>query len=122
MVESASGNDRLSLLDEYKGYNQIPLAEEDQEHTAFYAPRGLYCYTKMPFGLKNAGATYHRMGFVIGNHGTSFFTILSVYEFENMYPKISIARVWEINAFSLYLKVNPKITRATNPSCAYKAV
>ncbi|XP_026439180.1 uncharacterized protein LOC113337811 [Papaver somniferum] len=33
MVESASGNGRLSLMDGYKGYNQIPLAEEGQEHT-----------------------------------------------------------------------------------------
>ncbi|XP_026377592.1 uncharacterized protein LOC113271883 [Papaver somniferum] len=38
MVESASGNGRISLLDGYKGYNQIPLAEEDQEHTAFSHP------------------------------------------------------------------------------------
>lgn len=60
MVESTSRNGRVSMLDGYKGYNQIPLDEEDQEHIAFFAPRGLYCYTKIPFGLKNAGATYQR--------------------------------------------------------------
>ncbi|KAM1483216.1 hypothetical protein ACFXTO_035429 [Malus domestica] len=40
------------------GYNQIHMAVEDQEKTAFITERGLYCYTVMPFGLKNAGSTY----------------------------------------------------------------
>ncbi|GJY60527.1 reverse transcriptase domain-containing protein [Tanacetum coccineum] len=38
-----------------------PMAEEDEEKTAFYTDQGTYCYTKMPFGLKNTGATYQRL-------------------------------------------------------------
>ena len=33
----------------------------DQEHTNFVTNMRLYCYVVMPFGLKNAGATYQRL-------------------------------------------------------------
>ena len=48
----------LSFLDCYFGYHQISLAKEDEEKAAFITPFGAFCYTSMPFGLKNAGATY----------------------------------------------------------------
>uniref|UniRef100_A0A2N9EMQ6 Uncharacterized protein n=1 Tax=Fagus sylvatica TaxID=28930 RepID=A0A2N9EMQ6_FAGSY len=41
-----------------KSYNQIVMDENDQEKTSFITSRGLFCYKVMPFGLKNAGATY----------------------------------------------------------------
>jgi hypothetical protein len=52
---------RLSFLDAYSGYNQIKLKKEDEEKTAFITPYDIFCYQVMPFGLKNAGATYQRM-------------------------------------------------------------
>ncbi|PON39603.1 hypothetical protein PanWU01x14_303830 [Parasponia andersonii] len=66
MVNVTARFDKISFLDAYSRYNQIPLYEEDQIllyeedqiHTAFIIKRGLYCYKRMPFGLKNAEATY----------------------------------------------------------------
>jgi hypothetical protein len=48
-------------MDAYSGYNQIPIAEEDKMKTAFMTESGNYYYNVMPFGLRNAGATYQRM-------------------------------------------------------------
>nr|GEV90286.1 reverse transcriptase domain-containing protein [Tanacetum cinerariifolium] len=60
-VESLCGYPFKCFLDTYKGYLQIQLAEPDAEKTTFYTGQGVYCYTKMPFGLKNAAATYQRL-------------------------------------------------------------
>ena len=42
------------------GYNQIRMALEDREQTAFVTMWGTFCYKVMPFVLKNAGATYQK--------------------------------------------------------------
>jgi hypothetical protein len=61
LVDSTSGYESLSFMDAFSGYNQILMHPEDREKTAFITDRGLYCYKVMPFGLKNAGATYQRL-------------------------------------------------------------
>ncbi|XP_073131434.1 uncharacterized protein [Henckelia pumila] len=61
LVYSTAGCELLTFLDAYQGYNQIGLAPEDQEKTSFITDRGIYCYDVMPFGLKNAEATYQRL-------------------------------------------------------------
>ncbi|KAL2232303.1 UNVERIFIED_CONTAM: Retrovirus-related Pol polyprotein from transposon 17.6 [Sesamum indicum] len=61
LVGSTSGCEMLSFLDAYQGYNQILLVPEDQEKISFVTDQGIFCYNVMPFGLKNAGATYQRL-------------------------------------------------------------
>jgi hypothetical protein len=60
IIDSTIGCERLSFLDAYYGYRQKRLKVKDEENTMFITPHGVYCYTMMPFGLKNAGATYQR--------------------------------------------------------------
>ena len=61
LVDATIGHPRMSFLDAFQGYHQIPLALEDQEKTAFVTPIENYHYKVMPFGLKNAGSTYQGM-------------------------------------------------------------
>ena len=61
LVESTAGNELLTFMDAFSGYNQIMMHPDDREKTAFITDRGIYCYKVMPFGLKNAGATYQRL-------------------------------------------------------------
>ncbi|XP_016648948.1 PREDICTED: uncharacterized protein LOC107880917 [Prunus mume] len=61
LVDATAGHVLLSFMDAYSGYNQICMHPKDQAHTSFITDRGLYCYKVMPFGLKNAKATYQRL-------------------------------------------------------------
>ncbi|XP_024016328.1 uncharacterized protein LOC112089807 [Eutrema salsugineum] len=61
LVEATAGNELLSFMDAFFGYNQILMHPQDQEKTSFITDHDIYCYKVMPFGLKNAGATYQRL-------------------------------------------------------------
>jgi len=69
IVDSIAGCETLSFLDAYSGYHQIKMKESDHLAISFITPFGMYCYVTMPFGLRNAGATYQRcMLHVFGKH------------------------------------------------------
>ncbi|XP_075494850.1 uncharacterized protein LOC142532435 [Primulina tabacum] len=61
LVDSTSCFELLSFMDAYQGYHRIPMAREDQDKASFITSGGTFCYVVMPFGLKNAGATYQRL-------------------------------------------------------------
>ena len=61
IVDATAGHELLSFMDAFSGYNQISMDPKDQEKTSFITAQGTYCYRVMPFGLKNAGATYQRL-------------------------------------------------------------
>ena len=54
------GSEVFSFMDGFYGYNQIQIKPEDQHKIAFIFPRGTFLYKKMPFGLKNVGATFQQ--------------------------------------------------------------
>jgi hypothetical protein len=60
-VNKAARCKRFSPLDCFSGYHRIWLNKEDKEKTSFTTPFGIYCYTRMPKGIKNAGSTFTRM-------------------------------------------------------------
>ena len=58
LVDNIIKNSLFSFMDGFSGYNQIRMALEDREKTTFVTIWGTFCYKVMPFGLKNAGASY----------------------------------------------------------------
>jgi hypothetical protein len=60
IVDSTTSCELLSFLDAYSSYHQISLVIDNEEKIAFITPFGIFCYTKMAFGLKNRGATYKK--------------------------------------------------------------
>ena len=65
LVDSIADHSMLSFMDGFLGYNQILMALEDMEKTTFITQWGTYYYKVMPFGLKNAGATYQRVATIL---------------------------------------------------------
>ncbi|XP_043705563.1 uncharacterized protein LOC122655434 [Telopea speciosissima] len=61
LIDATAGHEMISFMDAYSGYNQIRMYEPDILKTSFIAGRDTYCYIRMPFGLKNAGASYQRL-------------------------------------------------------------
>jgi len=61
LVDGAFGEEIVSFLDAYTGYNHIQMYRPDISKTTFTTDTANYCYKVMPFGLKNVGATYQRL-------------------------------------------------------------
>ena len=60
LVDNTTKHSLFSFMDGFSGYNLIKMALEDMENTTFLTMWGTFCYKVMPFGLKNARATYQK--------------------------------------------------------------
>jgi hypothetical protein len=60
ILDECAGREVFYFMDGFLGYNQIQIKLEDQHKTAIICPWGTFAYWKMPFGLKNVGATFQR--------------------------------------------------------------
>ena len=57
----AAGCTNFSKIDLKKGYNQVPMNAADIPKTAITTPFGLFEFTRMTFGMRNAGNTFQRL-------------------------------------------------------------
>eukprot|EP00253_Pinus_taeda_P012145 PITA_12145 len=60
IIDECTGCEISSFMDGFSGHNQINIYPQDQSETTFICPWGTFAYRKLPFGLKNAGATFQR--------------------------------------------------------------
>ena len=60
IIDDCAGCEIFSFMDGFSGYNQIDILLQDQHKTTFICPWRTFAYRKLPFGLKNAGATFQR--------------------------------------------------------------
>ena len=72
-----AGSKYFTTLDLASGYHQIAMDPKDQDKTAFTTPFGLFEYTRMPFGLTGAPATFQRL--MNGVMSDFLFNFLLVY-------------------------------------------
>ncbi|GJV82845.1 reverse transcriptase domain-containing protein [Tanacetum coccineum] len=111
-IESVVGFWYKCFLDAYKGYHQVQMAQDDEEKTTFYTDRDTYCYTKMPFGLKNAGATYQRLVDTafqsqIGRNLEAYVDEMVIKSNDKKILIADIAKTFD-NLWKINMKLNPK--------------
>ena len=69
LFASLSGGKNFSKVDLVSAYQQIVLDEESREYTTINTPKGLYQYTRLPFGVESAPAIFQR----------TFYKVLNMY-------------------------------------------
>jgi len=95
LVDNSSSYKLLSFMDAYSGYNQIPMAEEDKQKMTFMTESGNYYFNVMPFGLRNAGATYQRM-------------------MDNVYDKKLLGDILEVYMDDMIVRAQQEVDHATH--------
>ena len=64
IIDNCAGSVIFSFMDGFSGYNQIEILPTNQHKTIFIFPWGTFSYKKLPFGLKNARASFqHAMSY-----------------------------------------------------------
>jgi hypothetical protein len=124
--DSTASCSLLCFLNCYSGYHQIPLKVEDQIRTSFITPFGAFCYTTMPFGLKNAGATYQRgiqrcLYSQLGRSGEAYVDDVVVKTQEEEGLILDLAETFD-NLRKFKMKLNPEKCTFGVPSENYSGI
>ena len=116
IIDATADHELLSFMDAFSGYNQISMDPDDQEQSSFVTGQGTYCYRVMPFGLKNAGATYQRLVNKMFQKqiGTTMEVFIDDMLVKSTTAELHIAHLSEV--FQILRKYNMKLNPA---KCAF---
>ena len=115
IVDATAGYELLSFMDAFSGYNQISMDPVDQEKPSFITGQGTFCYRVMPFGLKNAGATYQMANRMFQKQiGTTMEVYIDDMLVKSTTAELHIAHLSE--AFQILREYNMKLNPA---KCAF---
>ncbi|GFX42984.1 retrovirus-related Pol polyprotein from transposon 297 [Trichonephila clavipes] len=100
LLNEAKTTPYMSTIDLCSGYHQVKVAEEDQDITAFTCPFGIYKFTRMPFGLRNAPATLELNNVLALSYLDDIITLSPTFqkhlsELEQVFRRLSL---FELNA------------------------
>lgn len=112
MFDALGGSTIFSTVDAAKGYHQLDIAEEDQWKTAFTCHKGLFEYTRIPFGLKNAPSWFQRfmdgfLGGLRGNGALVYMDDVIVYS-KSLPEHLSALKTILSKAIEIGLRFDPK--------------
>jgi hypothetical protein len=112
VVNSVARCKVMSLLDCFSGYHQIYMKEEDKASTSFITPFGMYCFIRMPEGLKNTGWTLSRLTKTVleSQVGWNIFTYVDDIVVASKNKEDHLAELAETfaNMQDAWLRLNPK--------------
>ena len=91
MLEILSKHTHFFFLDRYSGFSQIHVSAKDLSKTTFTCPFGTFAYRHMPFGLRNAPATFQRCMMAIFSDFCENICEVFMDDFPSMDPLLMIA-------------------------------
>jgi hypothetical protein len=112
IVDSAARCEVMSLLDCFSGYHQIYMKEDDKASTSFITSFSMYCFIRMPDGLKNAGSTFSRLTKMVleSQVGRNIFTYVDDIVVASKCKEDHLADLAETfaNMWDAQLRLNPE--------------
>jgi hypothetical protein len=112
IFDQAAGCEMLSLLDCFSGYHQVWMQRGDEAKTRFTTPFGIFCFVRMPEGLRNAWPNFNSMmklifGSQLGHNASAYVDDIVIMSEKETYHIAYLTETFD-NMRRNGLKLNPE--------------
>jgi hypothetical protein len=112
ILQKLVGENRISMMDGFSGYNQVAMHSDDREKKTFTTPWGTFMYDKMSFGLINSVSTIQRamdISFLEENDRFIIIYLDDMNVFSNTYEEyVEHLKYTFVKCIRFGLSLNPK--------------